>query len=110
MYILLYIILFIFFLFYYNNFNDDKDIENKYIPNKNIKINSSENIINKINTNKIGNYPEFRGIINYHKNNNNHELGGSDPYKNNNIILIDAINNVDFGKYNSYRKKPHFVK
>jgi len=103
----LYIILFILFIFYIFNFEDDTDIEikDKKIVNNNSLVNNSANII-PITTNFNVIEPQFRGLLDYIKIQDKKENGGSDPFKNNNINIIDTTNEVNYTNYNSYRIKP----
>lgn len=104
----LYIILFILFIFYFFNFEDDTDIETKEEKKVIITKTSNSNDVfeNNTSTNLKIKEPQFRGIYDYHKIDDKNENGGSDPFKNNNINIIDTTNEVNYNKYDSYRKKP----
>jgi len=110
--------LFILFIFYILNFEDDTDLQNKKLVNKkntnstinNVSSSTTNNKNNIYTTNPSNNFvvdePQFRGYVDYNKFGNKEQNGGSDPFKNNNINLIDTTNEVNYTTYESYRKKP----
>ena len=104
MFVFLLIALIILFIFYIFSFEKDTTTNDETIIPDDIEIIDHNDTKPPI----IHNYPIFRGLYdNYKKNEDNVvESGGSSAFKNNNIILIDATNEVDYTKkYDSYRKK-----
>ena len=111
--VIIYFVLFIIIFFIYNKFNNENTT---YINNNKSIINNfskeNKNTINQIIHEEIitiltGDTPAFRGYIHEYKLDTIDEKGGSKPFTD---IFIDndnlIANQVNYNKYESYRKKP----
>ena len=120
--VIIYFILFIVIIIIYNKIKNqnikyiDKNIQN----NNNLIINGNTNTNNNITNNDTheeiitilhGDTPNLRGYLDEYRMINIDEQGGSKPF--NNIFIDDnnlTANQVNYNKYESYRKKPVCLK